>query len=204
MRTVTFPRPGTTTSISIVQPDGSRRQAAIAAQPADYAAEWGFVLQHARTIDRYCAKLATDPRISADELRSEATEWIVRLHGSFDPKRASASTWLYLMVRRARQALLVTANRRDAWEVVTDFDVEHFDANRRQQVSVARMTTDHGLNVAQIERRITLGQVLEHTSDLGRAACMTILGDLDPRQIDEAIGLTRAQRDARVYDIAYL
>lgn len=89
-------------------------------RPADYAAEWGFVLQHARTIERYAWKMSGDSRVGFDDIRQEAIVWIIRNLGSYDPSRSAPTSWIYFMVRRARQELLSSVNRRGARELQVD------------------------------------------------------------------------------------
>ena len=151
------------TTLSVRAPDGTVTRLALAAAPATYAAEWGFVLQNARTIDRYAAKLSTDRRVDADDLRQEAIVWIVRLYGGFDPQRASAATWIYFLVRRARQALLDRLNRRDRHE--TSFDPS------------AIVHGDLGASAHAIEQKVLVSQVLARSPDASRIAAEAVLLD---------------------------
>lgn len=178
--------------IFVTSPAGTRTMS-VSDHPADYAAEWGFVLQHSATIERFSARLCVDDRLQPDELRQEAIEWIVRLHGSFDPSRAAASSWIYFMVRRARQAMLVQLNRRDANEVGTDpraaYGEPGYSPERGDQGSAAERT----------ERIALLSRVYDRATVAERSALDAALLDPDSPKVMRAIRALRSSTRLELY-----
>lgn len=151
-------------AIRVSSPNGVR-DVSISKLPAAHAVEWGFVLQHALVIEKYARKLCTDPRLDADDLRQEAIVWITRLHGSYDPARSAPSSWIYFMVRRARQALLVELNRREAHETTTvNFDLVP--------------AGDNGASARQTECVALLAQVLARQEAEAEARGRAVLAEM--------------------------
>jgi DNA-directed RNA polymerase specialized sigma24 family protein len=158
-------------AICVSTPEGTRT-VSISARPADAAAEWGFVLQHSDAIDRFAAKLArADDRLDAGDLRGEAIEWIVRLHGSFDPARAAASSWIYFMVRRARQAMLVRLNRLREHETSVDPQAMYGEKGYAPEPG------DHGEAVERVENALSITRAFERANAAERAAFRAVLDE---------------------------
>lgn len=174
-------------TLTVRLPNGERTSVPVSPKPADHAVEWAFVLQHATTIDRYARKLCQDRRLDFEDLRQEAVLWIVRLHGGFDPRRASPSTWIYLMVRRARQALLETTNRRD----------RHEDPADLWTLSVG----DRGASARATEARVLVAEVVHQLRPEERVAADALLHEFDGPEM-RAVRLTKPLRDARLRAVA--
>lgn len=143
------------------------RCVSIMQRPADYSVEWSFVLRHARTIERYALKMSGDSRVGFDDIRQESVIWIIRNLGSYDPARSAPTSWIYFMVRRARQELIHGANRRASREVQVDAsELRDSDtwasAHRTERAVLVRQVLGR---LPPTERRILTDYVSSPTDD---------------------------------------
>jgi hypothetical protein len=152
-------------TLTLSNPDGTVQTASLASR-AEYGDEWAFVLRNEATIERYATSLAkADARLSADDLRGEAIEWILRLYGSYDPAKAAESSWIYFMVRRARQKMLVALNRQKRAEVLVDPQAMYGERG------YAPEPHDHG-DTAERTTNLALANVLAARQDRARLASL--------------------------------
>jgi hypothetical protein len=171
--------------IRVSTPDGTRFMT-IAPRPAEHVTEWNFVLEHMSTIERFARRLCVEVRLQPDELRQEAIEWIVRLHGSFDPRRAAASSWIYFMVRRARQAMLVRLNREKAHMISVDPRAMYGEQGYAPEPG------DEGASVVAVENAVCIAQAFERATAAERDHFNAFL--LDPDRSDKLRVVSRTRR----------
>ena len=187
-------------SLRIRSTDGTVREAHVASRGADHAAEWAFVLRNNRTIDKFCRALCKDERLDIDDLRQEATIWIVRNYGSFNPDRAAASTWIYWLCRRARQALLVDLNRKRAREVSVEATAT--EADREVGRVLDAIANDRGECALDAERKIDVSRLLNSLTSFSEAqACISVLYDAPASDVRATHGSLGA-RDRELRELA--
>lgn len=84
-----------------------------------HASAWAFILANRKTIERFTQIMIRDCSLSYEDFRGELLARIAETHHRYDPRRAGASTWIFLHARKVKRGLVRQAIRNHALSLYT-------------------------------------------------------------------------------------